>query len=290
MNYNVLKRYQNYVNSFPLLNQKREAELSKIIKNGSDKEKQKAVEELVTCNMRIVLSLAQKYIQYEDYFDIVSDGNLGLVKAAYDFDSTKAKFATHATYKIKTAIRDGMHIRINLIKLPRFDSISKILKLKDIITESEKTNKQLAQELNLSIKDIENAKITLSVLTNILPIFDKEGEEIEIFDIERISILDQIYQKEISQLISKAIKELNFTKKEIALLYQHGDESLSNIAKKLNVARNTLVRRKYKMFWNIKCKLLDYLGEEEYIDLFSQHQLPAKTFVQELKDKASIKR
>ena len=94
------RQYEDYARSIQIPTPCREAELSSIIMGRHCQDRDLAICELVTGNMRIVLSLAKKYRRMPDYVDTLFDGNLGLVKAAMDFDSAKGRFTTHAVMRI----------------------------------------------------------------------------------------------------------------------------------------------------------------------------------------------
>jgi len=98
------------------LSREEEAALSARIQEGD----QTAWEELVRCNLRLVVSIARRYVgRGLDFADLIQDGNLGLMRAARGFDATfGTKFSTYATWWIKQAIARAISNKASLIRIP----------------------------------------------------------------------------------------------------------------------------------------------------------------------------
>lgn len=96
--------YFRDINRYRALSRKREVELSERIQKGDDE----ALNELVNANLRFVVSLAKKYRSSGvPFHDLISEGNIGLIKAARKFDGTKGvKFISYAVWWIKSAIQE----------------------------------------------------------------------------------------------------------------------------------------------------------------------------------------
>ena len=112
-----VKLYLNSINSKKLLSYEQEQELGKKAATGDSSAKQ----ELVECNLRLVVSIAKKYINksHLTLLDLIQEGNLGLMKAADKFDYSKGyKFSTYATYWIKQAITRAIAEQSKIIRLP----------------------------------------------------------------------------------------------------------------------------------------------------------------------------
>ena len=99
----LLKRYLREISRFPLLTQEEERELGDRILKG-DKE---AVQRLVECNLRFVVSFSKKYRGWGLSFqDLINEGNIGLIEAAKRFRPDKGvKFITYAVWWIRQAIK-----------------------------------------------------------------------------------------------------------------------------------------------------------------------------------------
>ena len=184
-----------------LLPIEREQELSHIILNSKDpdsKECLDAINELVTHNLRLVISIANKLCnQIRDcralsYWDLVSSGNFGLRRAAVKYDSSKGKFSTYAYYAILREIWGCINDHIFTIRVPKHhrDLISKIYKMEysstsydingdldlDFISDQTGSSKKKIERIQKTGKKC-NAK-SLNVL---LPNFD--GADTTLMDI-----------------------------------------------------------------------------------------------------------
>lgn len=111
-----LARYLQEISRFPLLKAEEEAILAKKISSGD----KAALERLVNCNLRFVVSVAKKYeIEGMPLVDLISEGNIGLVKAAKRFDETRGfKFISYAVWWIRQAILYSIGIHKRMIRLP----------------------------------------------------------------------------------------------------------------------------------------------------------------------------
>lgn len=96
--------YFKEINKYKPLTRKREAELGRRIKEGD----KKALNELINANLRFVVSVAKKYRSSGvPFHDLISEGNIGLMKAARRFDGTKGiKFISYAVWWVRSAIRE----------------------------------------------------------------------------------------------------------------------------------------------------------------------------------------
>ena len=125
-----VKIYLQQIGRIPLLSSEEELEVAKEIK---EKNSQEAKEKLVNANLRLVVSIAKKYIgRGLSFLDLIQEGNLGLMRAAEKFDYTKGyKFSTYATWWIQQAITRGIADKSRTIRLPvhMIETISRIKKV-----------------------------------------------------------------------------------------------------------------------------------------------------------------
>src|SRR5215213_8141623 len=112
----VIRPYLSRAWRHRILSREEEAELSARIREGD----QAAWEELVECNLRLVVSVARRYVgRGLDFADLIQEGNLGLMRAAWGFDAAFGnKFSTYATWWIKQAIGRAISNKTSLIRLP----------------------------------------------------------------------------------------------------------------------------------------------------------------------------
>jgi len=157
----ILQMYLKDVGKTKMIPKAKEKELGKRIKEGTKSEAQDAKNKLVRANLRLVISIAKKYIgQGILFMDLVQEGAIGLVKAAEKFDYTKNfKFSTYATWWIKQTIMRAIANHSKTIRIP-VHMIDKIRKLKKIRTQlsfelgREPTEKELSEKMGISINKL----------------------------------------------------------------------------------------------------------------------------------------
>ena len=161
----LLQIYLKDIGKYKLLKKKDECELGKIIKDGLKKDANIAMKKLIQANLRLVVSIAKKYVgQGMLFMDLVQEGSLGLIKASEKFDYTKGfKFSTYATWWIKQSIVRAIANNSKTIRVPVYMS-DKIRLLKKTIIEltfatgKEPTDDELSAILNLPLKKIRSIK------------------------------------------------------------------------------------------------------------------------------------
>ena len=155
-----LSRYLEEIGKFEPLHPDREVELAQRIK----KNDRLALKELVTANLRFVVSVAKDYQgQGLPLTDLINEGNLGLIKAAGRFDETRGfKFISYAVWWIRQSILQALaeHSRIVRLPLNRVGTISKITKTaQKIEAEIERTpnEEELGRQLEMTPEEILDA-------------------------------------------------------------------------------------------------------------------------------------
>lgn len=157
----ILQMYLKDVGKIKLLTTKEEQSLGKEIKEGEKSKADIAKRKLVQANLRLVVSIAKKYIgQGVLFMDLVQEGSFGLIKAAEKFDYTKNfKFSTYATWWIKQTIMRAIANNSKTIRIPvhMADKIRKYKKIYSLLSFEfgrEPTDKEIAAKMDLSIKNI----------------------------------------------------------------------------------------------------------------------------------------
>ena len=161
----ILQMYLKDIGKIRLLNSKEEKALGKTIKEGKPTHAEIAKRKLVQANLRLVVSIAKKYIgQGVLFMDLVQEGSLGLIKAAEKFDYSKNfKFSTYATWWIKQTIIRAISNNSRTIRIP-VHMTDKIRKFKRMYTTlsfelgREPTDKEIAERLGMTFKQILSIK------------------------------------------------------------------------------------------------------------------------------------
>ncbi len=161
----ILQMYLKDIGKVKLLNSREEKELGKQIKEGKKSQADIAKRKLVQANLRLVVSIAKKYIgQGVLFMDLVQEGSLGLIKAAEKFDYSKNfKFSTYATWWIKQTIIRAISNNSRTIRIPvhMTDKIRKYKKMYAILSFElgrEPTDIEIATRLGLTPKQLLTVK------------------------------------------------------------------------------------------------------------------------------------
>lgn len=148
-----LTLYLRDIGKTPLLTSQEEVALAERIKNGD----QEARAHMIKANLRLVVRIAQDYANYGlPLQDLISEGNLGLIKAVERYDPGKGgKFSTYAAWWIKQAIKRALSNQSKTIRLPIYlvDRISKMRRIAATLAEEfgrEPSDEELAEELGIA--------------------------------------------------------------------------------------------------------------------------------------------
>lgn len=163
--------YLQQIGKIPLLTTEQELNVAKKIQENHC-EISKNI--LVNANLRLVVSIAKKYIgRGLSFLDLIQEGNMGLMKAAERFDYSKGyKFSTYATWWVQQAITRSIADKARIIRLPihMIESLGKIRKANiDLTTELGRnpTKQELAYRLGLSVNKltslVKSAQSTISI-------------------------------------------------------------------------------------------------------------------------------
>ena len=155
-----VRMYLKQIGKVPLLTADEEVELAKRAEKG-DKE---AIERLCTANLRLVVSIAKKYVGRGLLFlDLIQEGNLGLMKAVEKFDWTKGfKFSTYATWWIRQAITRSIADQARTIRIPvhMVETINRMARVRRQLTGElgrEPDTKEIAEAMGMTeekVRDI----------------------------------------------------------------------------------------------------------------------------------------
>lgn len=140
----ILQMYLKDVGKTKMINHREELRLAKLIAEGTPIESENAKKKLVNANLRLVISIAKRYIgQGVLFMDLVQEGSLGLIKAAEKFDYTKNfRFSTYATWWVRQTITRAIANNSKTIRIP----VHMIDKIRTYKKEFSRLNFELGRE------------------------------------------------------------------------------------------------------------------------------------------------
>jgi RNA polymerase primary sigma factor len=154
-----VRLYLREIGKIPLLSADEELELAQRVVAGD----QDAKEKMAEANMRLVVSIAKRYVgRGLDLLDLIQEGNTGLLRAVEKFDPDKGfKFSTYATWWIRQAITRAIADQARTIRIPvhMVETINKLLRTQRRLTQElnrEPTNDEIAKEMEIDVDKVEH--------------------------------------------------------------------------------------------------------------------------------------
>lgn len=219
---NSVRDYLTAASVAPLLSAEEEIELAKRIEAGD----QEAKEIMICSNLRLVISIAKKYINTRSLslLDLIQEGNLGLIKAVERYDYNKGfRFSTYATWWIKQAVTRSIDDQDRMIRIPVHMGgiVRKVMRTAQDMIQIEDDmpdNKQIADELGISESTVKRAfKIALDPISLETPIGENGdsylGDYIEASGV--VSPEESAIESSMQIEINKQLKTLNEREQKI---------------------------------------------------------------------------
>ena len=177
-----VRMYLKEIGKVPLLSADEEIAIAKQLESGTPEEKEEAKRKLSEANLRLVVSIAKRYVGRGMLFlDLIQEGNLGLIKAVEKFDYTKGfKFSTYATWWIRQAITRAIADQARTIRIPvhMVETINKLIRVsRQLLQEKgrEPTPEEIAKEMGISENKVrEIIKIAQEPVSLETPIGEEE--------------------------------------------------------------------------------------------------------------------
>ena len=177
-----VRMYLKEIGKVPLLSAEREIELAQRMEEGDEEAKK----ELAEANLRLVVSIAKRYVGRGMLFlDLIQEGNLGLIKAVEKFDYHKGyKFSTYATWWIRQAITRAIADQARTIRIPvhMVETINKLIRVSRQSLQElgrEPTPEEIAKELDMPVDRVrEILKISQEPVSLETPIGEEEDSHL----------------------------------------------------------------------------------------------------------------
>ncbi len=177
-----VRMYLKEIGKVPLLSAEEEIELAKRMEKGDEEAKKRLAE----ANLRLVVSIAKRYVGRGMLFlDLIQEGNLGLIKAVEKFDYTKGyKFSTYATWWIRQAITRAIADQARTIRIPvhMVETINKLIRVSRQLLQElgrEPLPEEIAAEMNLPVERVrEILKISQEPVSLETPIGEEEDSHL----------------------------------------------------------------------------------------------------------------
>ena len=250
-----VRMYLKEIGRVQLLTPEREKELAEIMANSNDEAlKEQAKSELVESNLRLVVSIAKRYVNKGLFFlDLIQEGNLGLMKAVDKFDYDKGfKFSTYATWWIRQAITRAIADQARTIRIPghMVETIHKVTRYQRQMLQElgrEATVDELGDKMGVSAEKVrEIMKISQDPVSLETPIGEEEDSHLGDFiadedapdpaEIASATILREVIERELNTL---APREAHVIKLRFGL-YDGRTRTLEEVGKEFDITRERI--------------------------------------------------
>lgn len=252
--YDSIQMYLKEIGQYPLISGNMEKELARRIEKGDEEAKNL----LARANLRLVVSIAKKYVGRSadlTLLDLIQEGNLGLFKAVDKFDWTKGyKFSTYATWWIRQAITRALADQSRTIRVP-VHMVETIAKYKQVVRRlsqdlgRDPLPEEIATEMNLDVEKIYTIeKIDQSTVSLEAPIGDDGEDKSKLGDFLADDKILSPDQESARRIISDQVKEIlnDLPEKERKILeLRHGladgvTHTLEEVGKEFGVTRERI--------------------------------------------------
>jgi len=269
-----IKMYLKEIGKTPLLSFEEEIELAKKYEKGDEKAKEK----LIKANLRLVVSIAKKYLGRRlSFLDLIQEGNKGLIRGVEKYDWRRGfKFSTYATWWIRQAITRAIADQSRTIRIPvhMVDHINRYYKTQRKLTQKlgrEPKLKEIAKEMDMSVEEVENLiKISQQPRSLSTPVGDDKEATLEQFvaDSNQPSLYTKVSRELLKDALNKVLETLSPRERKV-LIMRFGLEdgkpkTLEEVGKEFRVTRERIRQIEAKAIKKLKHptrarKLRDFL-------------------------------
>ena len=248
-----VKVYLKEIGRVPLLTPDEETELAlKIQAGGPDGEKAK--QRLSEANLRLVVSIAKRYVgRGMQFLDLIQEGNLGLIKAVEKFDHTKGfKFSTYATWWIRQAITRAIADQARTIRIPvhMIETINKLIRTSRYLVQElgrDPTPEEIADRMEYPVDKVKKVlKIAKEPISLETPIGDEEDSSLGDFieDKKAVAPAEEVVNTKLSEQIASVLADLTPREEQVLRkrfgIGEKSDHTLEEVGKLFNVTRERI--------------------------------------------------
>jgi len=269
-----IKKYLKEIGRTPLLTFEQEIMLAKQY----EKNNETAKEKLIKANLRLVVSIAKKYLGRRlSFLDLIQEGNKGLIRGVEKYDWRRGyKFSTYATWWIRQAITRAIADQSRTIRIPvhMVDQINRFYKTQRRLIQKmghEPTSKEIAKEMQINVDEVENLmKISQQPKSLSTPVGDDKEATLEQFvaDQSQPSLYDKVSRELLKEALQKVLDTLSPRERKV-LIMRFGLEdgkpkTLEEVGREFKVTRERIRQIEAKAIRKLKHptrarKLKDFL-------------------------------
>ena len=257
-----IRLYLCEIGKVPLLTAKEEIDLARAIKKGDQTAKQKLAE----ANLRLVVSIAKKYIgRGLSFLDLIQEGNIGLFRAVEKFDPNRGfKFSTYATWWIRQAITRAIADQARTIRIPvhMVETINKLTHAQRRLVQElgrEPLVEELAAEMDMEVKKVRHImKISQDIVSLEAPVGTEEDSKLGDFieDDDALSPSDATNRQIIKENIHEMLQYLSPRERKIIEmrfgLKDGVGHTLEEVGHEFNVTRERIRQIEAKVLQKLK--------------------------------------
>ena len=278
-----VRMYLKEIGKVPLLSADEEIELAKRMEDGD----QEAKKRLAEANLRLVVSIAKRYVGRGMLFlDLIQEGNLGLIKAVEKFDYRKGyKFSTYATWWIRQAITRAIADQARTIRIPvhMVETINKLVRVSRQLLQElgrEPQPEEIAEEMKIPVERVrEILKISQEPVSLETPIGEEEDSHLgDFIQDDNVPVpADAAAFTLLKEQLSEVLVTLTDREQKVLRLRFGLDDgrarTLEEVGKEFNVTRERIRQIEAKALRKLRHpsrrrKLKDYLEEKRTVHEF----------------------